>query len=84
MKAYHVQLLKTYAIICCFYSNHCLQSIKSLSNNTDAVLFVTGSVNQECNEIIDNKVVKESGEGDLPLSDVENDDLIPSKDKKGD
>ena len=48
------------------------------------MLFVTGSVNQECNEIIDNKVVKESGEGDLPLSDVENDDLIPSKDKKGD
>ena len=82
MKAYHVQLLKTQAIICCFYSNHCLKPTKSLSNNTDAVLFATGSVNQECNEIIDNKVVKEFGEGDLPLSDVKNDDLIPRKDKK--
>ena len=33
---------------------------------------------------INNAVAKGFGEGDLALSDVENDDLIPSKDKRGD
>ena len=57
---------------------------KSSYDTAEAALFVVGSVNQESNEIIDNKVFKEFGEGDLLLSDVENDDLMPSKDKRGD